>query len=588
MNGHITASPPLALPTLDRLGAIVNDDVDASGIARTWFTLFAKKVEVHDIDGVLDLFLADALWRDLLVFTWDFRTFHGTQRIATFLHDRLSSAHARAFTLKREFLELQRSYPDIVWIQALFDFETDLGSASGVFRLVPVGGNGEWKAHCMFTNLEGLRGHPEKVGALRNAMPNHGLWESEREREVKFEDSDPTVVIVGAGQAGLGFAARLKALGISALVVERNERIGDNWRNRYDALCLHDQVWYDHLPYVPFPSMWPVYTPARKLADWFESYAQTLELNVWTASNVEHASQDSETGMWSISIRRKDGSHRILQSKYFVFTTGFGDGYKAIPSIPGMDEFKGTIMHSTKYKSAKDYEGKKVVVIGACTSGHDVAMDCYNQGIDVTMFQRSSTYVMSAKNGLDVILGALYAENAPPTEVADKISASFPHVLTEAGLGERKVAAIAKADREILEALEKSGFRLDTGIKGAGFLLSVWERAGGYYIDVGASQLIVDGKIKLKNDSQIERFTPTGILFDNGSTLDADVRIISTSVGDVRDAIRPVCGDELTDRVKRIWGLDEEREVCGCWRDIGVKNLFYGIGMRSSCTVHFT
>ncbi|KAI9573920.1 hypothetical protein HD554DRAFT_2035056 [Boletus coccyginus] len=133
----------------------------------------------------------------------------------------------------------------------------------------------------------------------------NGLPSSEKERE--FLDEEPTIVIVvGGGKSGLDVVARLKMLGINALVVERNQRVGNNWRERYAALCLHDPVWYDHIPYLPFPPSWPVYTPALKLVDWLESYAHSLELNVWTSATV--ASIQRETGdsgkRWVVQVRK--------------------------------------------------------------------------------------------------------------------------------------------------------------------------------------------------------------------------------------------------------------------------------------------
>lgn len=230
------------LPTLNKLGSTVPADLDVVKVAKEWFGSFSLHAEAGNVEGVIGLFVeGNAYWRDILALTWNFRTFEGVSRIRTFLEDRLASAHLRKVKLRDEHLGLQRPYPDLAWIQALFDFETDVGVGFGVVRLVPTA-NGGWKAHCVFTNLEDLKGFPEKIGALRNQAPNHGLWEEERRREVAFEGKDPVVLVIGGGQSGLEVAARLKSLEVSCLVVEKNSRIGDNWRNRYDALCLHDPV----------------------------------------------------------------------------------------------------------------------------------------------------------------------------------------------------------------------------------------------------------------------------------------------------------------------------------------------------------
>ncbi|KAJ6539575.1 hypothetical protein B0H19DRAFT_1213485 [Mycena capillaripes] len=571
-----------SLPTLDRLGVTIQDDLDAKKIATDWFKSFCTAIANGGADDILALFAEGALWRDILALTWDFRTFQGPT-LQKFLADRLPEAQMSALQLKDEYLELKRPYPDLAWIEAMFTFETRIGLGSGVFRLIP-GKDAAWKAHCMFTNLEDLKGFPEKVGPLRESTPSHGKWEVARRRSAAFEDGDPTVLIVGGGQSGLELAARLGCLGVSVLVVEKNLRVGDNWRNRYEALCLHDPVWYDHMPYLNFPSTWPVYTPAKKLANWLENYAEALEVPVWTSSEVTDASRDA-AGMWKVTVSNSERGDRIFTVKHLVFATGFGSYRGKLPTYPGMDEFKGPILHSSQHKKATDHAGKKVVVIGACTSAHDICADYYEHGVDVTMFQRSSSYIMTTKNGWRILMDGVYSENAPPVDVADRLNASYPNRLTEL-LAPRKTLEIAEADKDLLDGLRKRGFRLNLGYKNAGFSLAVWENAGGYYLDVGTSQLIVDGKIKLKNDSLIERFTANGLRFENGSELPADVVIFATGVGDVRDNIRKVCGDQIADTCKPIWGLDEDGEIQGCWRDLGLPGLWYMMGNLAYCRFH--
>ena len=228
------------LPTLDRLGASLQADVDAQKVATEWFAQFASAVSAGDTNQIVDLFLADGWWRDHLALTWDFRTFHGTAKIKRFLDDQLASFDVAGLQLRDGAL-LKQPYPDLAWVQALFDFETNVGIASGVIRLVPTA-SGEWKAFNMYTNLEDLKGFPENIGPRREFLPNHGKWLSQREGERAFSDGDPTVLVVGGGQAGLDVAARLKMLDVSTLVVEKQNRIGDQWRLRYEALCLHDPV----------------------------------------------------------------------------------------------------------------------------------------------------------------------------------------------------------------------------------------------------------------------------------------------------------------------------------------------------------
>lgn len=238
----------------------------------------------------------------MLISPVDFRTFYGAAKIEQFLSDRLASAEVQRLKLKDDYVGLMQPYEDLAWIQAMFEFETGVGIGSGVFRLVPLGDSGEWKAHCMFTNLEDLKGFPEMINDLRNTAPNHGKWAEDRRRSSEFAGEEPTCLIIGAGQSGLELAARLKCLQVRTLVVEKNERIGDNWRNRYEALCLHDPVCEYGIMFFAgylnrfcnmqgmiiclifrayirtlvssrgvandarsFPPTWPVYTPALKV-----------------------------------------------------------------------------------------------------------------------------------------------------------------------------------------------------------------------------------------------------------------------------------------------------------------------------------
>ncbi|KAF8643204.1 hypothetical protein AX16_009161 [Volvariella volvacea WC 439] len=546
MSDALPANLTTELPTLDRLGVTLADNIDAQMIAYKWFSSFNAHVQSNNIDGIIDLFASDCWWRDLLALTWDFRTFKGPSVIITFLSDRL--ALSKLGGLKMKSSNFEQPFPDIAWIQILFDFETDVGIGLGIVRLIP-NPNDEWKAHVLFTNLEDLKDFPEKTGCFRSFESNHGEWEEDRRREAAFLDEDPSVLIIGAGHNGLEVAARLRALSVSALVVDKNAKIGDNWANRYKALCLHDPVWYDHMPYLPFPPTWP-------LAHWFQYYADVLELNIWTSTTVLKASQDFSTKRWHVTVQRGDGAERVFVVTYLVFATGYASNVPYYPKIELMDKFKGQILHSSQYKKATDHAGKKVVVVGSCTSAHDICSDYYKHGVDVTMFQRSSTHVVSAA-GVRLLLPT-YSEGGPSTDLADRLFASFP-VCMNAGIAQRATAQVAEFDRELLTSLKERGFRTNPGILGTGVWLLGYTRAGGHYLDVGASKLIAEGKIKLKNDSQIASFTVTGLKFENGSELSADVVLFAT-------------GSKIADEFGK--------------RDLKVEGLWYVLGNLATSRFH--
>ena len=213
---------------------------DPVAIANDWFRAFAPLVERGDVAGVLSLLTKDSFWRDGLALTWDMRTFDGPRKIKRFLDDRLKAV--KLTNLKLGDPSLADNSQVAVWIQSVFAFDIgDYGFGAGVVRLV-LTSTGEWKGYTIYTSLSGLRDHPEQLGEHRSQLPDHGRWLERRQREMEFVDEEPHVLVVGGGHGGIHIAARLKHLGVPTLVVERNAAIGDNWRNRYDMLCLHDPV----------------------------------------------------------------------------------------------------------------------------------------------------------------------------------------------------------------------------------------------------------------------------------------------------------------------------------------------------------
>ena len=219
---------------------VLPESLDPVAVADEWFRAFAPLVECGDVAGILSLLTEDSFWRDGLALTWDLRTFDGPRKIERFLGDRLKAVRLGNFRLGDP--NLVDNSPVAVWIQSAFTFDIgDYGFGAGVVRLVPTL-TGEWKGYTIYTSLSGLRDHPELLGKHRNQLPDHGRWLERRQREMEFVDDEPYVLVVGGGHGGIHIAARLKHLSVPTLVVERNAKIGDNWRNRYDMLCLHDPV----------------------------------------------------------------------------------------------------------------------------------------------------------------------------------------------------------------------------------------------------------------------------------------------------------------------------------------------------------
>lgn len=171
-----------SLLTLNRLNAQVLQNVDAIAVATSWLHIFGQLVEAGDATGAAALLVEDAFWRDMLALTWEFRTFEGTETITQFLKDQLPVTSFSKLVIRPESSSLQQPYTDLAWVHAMFTFETEVGTGSGIIRLVPTSsgaaasGAKGWKAHTVYTNLEELKGFPDRAGPNRDFLRNHGMW----------------------------------------------------------------------------------------------------------------------------------------------------------------------------------------------------------------------------------------------------------------------------------------------------------------------------------------------------------------------------------------------------------------------------
>ena len=376
-------------------------------------------------------------------------------------------------------------------------------------------------------------------------------------------------------------------LGVNALIVDKNDRVGDNWRNRYHQLVLHDPIWYDYMPYLRFPPQWPVFTPKDKLGGWFESYAKLMELNVWMTTELAHTSWDDKGKKWTVVLNRKkaDGSSdvRTFHPRHIIQATGHS-GKRSMPEIKGMDSFKGHLLcHSSEFPGARDNcKRKKAIVVGCCNSGHDIAHDFYERGYDISIVQRSSTHVVSSKAITDIALKGIFSEDAPPVDDADLLLHGLPNTVLKAI--QSQVGELQRAyDKDILDGLTKAGFKLDSGPEGSGLFFKYFQRGGGYYIDVGASQLIADGRIKIKQGQEITEVLPNGLCFADGSELEADEIVFATGYQNMRTQAREMYGNEIGDNVKDVWGLNDEGEWRTIWQNSGHPGFWFHGGNLALC-----
>ncbi|QOV99082.1 NAD(P)/FAD-dependent oxidoreductase [Rhodococcus pyridinivorans] len=525
-----------------------------------WLQAFETALAQRDVDAAAGLFGTDSFWRDLVAFTWNLKTVEGREGVSDMLHARLADTDPSGFRTT------EPASDDDGVLSAWIAFETAVGRGVGHLRLERDEESGQDRAFTLLTTMQELKGYEENKGTRRPRGTKHGAdkqrvtWSEQREieeRELGYT-RQPYIVIIGGGQGGIALGARLRQLGVPAIVLDKHDRPGDQWRSRYKSLCLHDPVWYDHLPYMPFPDNWPVFAPKDKIADWLEMYTKVMEVPYWSKSECTSASYDEATGEWTVNVLR-DGEPVVLRPKQLVIATGMS-GKPNIPDFPGMDLFRGEQHHSSAHPGPDAYAGKKAVVIGANNSAHDICGALWEVGADVTMVQRSSTHIVRSDSLMDLGLGDLYSERAlaagVTTQKADLTFASLPYRI----MHEFQIPIyekIRERDAEFYDRLEKAGFQHDWGDDGSGLFMKYLRRASGYYIDVGASELVANGDIKLAHGN-VRELTETSVILEDGTELEADLVVYATGYGSMNGWVADLISQEVADKVGKCWGLGSD------------------------------
>ena len=520
----------------------------------TLLETFGQALASGDVDKAVSLFQEDCYWRDLVAFTWNIKTLEGRDQVRAMLESQLAKTKPSRWAIA----EGEDATETDGLLEGWISFETEVGRGFGHIRVK------DGKIWTLLTTLAELKGHEEAMGYARPMGAKHGsgknrkTWKEERDEEAAELgfSRQPYCVIIGGGQGGIALGARLKQLGIPTIIVEKNERAGDSWRKRYKSLCLHDPVWYDHLPYIDFPKNWPVFSPKDKIGDWLEMYAKVMELNYWTSTEAKSATYDEKAKEWTVVVNR-DGKDIVLKPKQLVLATGMS-GRPNVPQFPGMENFKGDQHHSSKHPGPDAYAGKKAVVIGSNNSAHDISAALWEAGADVTMVQRSTTHIVRSDTLMEIGLGALYSEqavqNGVTTAKADLIFASIPYKI----LHEFQIPLyeqMKERDAKFYEGLEKAGFMLDWGDDNSGLFMKYLRRGSGYYIDVGASQLVIDGSVKLKSGSDVAEITENSVKLKDGTELPADLIVYATGYGSMNGWAAELISQDVADKVGKCWGL---------------------------------
>ncbi|HEY0508529.1 MAG TPA: FAD-dependent oxidoreductase [Blastococcus sp.] len=554
-------------------------DAVADQVAAAWTARFGAALDSADPERLAACFVEDGYWKDLLAFSWNFRTHAGREEIRSGFAATLDRARPRAPRRAPD-----RSAPRLLKragrpvVEAFLDLDTETGRASVFVRLLlDEADPAASRAWIVLTALQEIHGFEERIGDRRPTSAAHPArvagenWLDQRRRAQRFDDRDPQVLIVGGGHAGLSVAARLQQMGVDALIVDRNARIGDNWRHRYHSLTLHNEVWANSLPYLPFPPTWPTFLPKDKLAGWLEAYAEFMELNVWTDTEFVSATFDEHAGRWTARVRMGDRSERVLRVPHVVMATGSVSGLPRVSEMAGLDSFAGEVMHSSRFAGGAPHKGRRAVVVGTGNSGHDVAQDLHHHGADVTLVQRSPTCVLSLEPSGTMVY-ALYSEG-PPIEDVDLITAATPYPLLKSSY-QWLTRKTCELDRDLLDGLHAVGFETDFEPDLTGFHMRYLRTGGGYYINVGCSDLIARREIGIVQLRDIDRFTHDGLRLADGTELPCDLVVLATGYENQQEGVRRLLGDDVADRVGRIWGFDDDHFMRNMWRRTPQRGLW--------------
>ena len=268
-----------------------------------------------------------------------------------------------------------------------------------------------------------------------------------------------------------------------------------------------------------------------------------------------------------------------------VFATGAYGPPRAI-DWPGAADFNGTLLHSSAYQDGRAYAGKRAAVVGAASSAHDVAMDLWEGGAEVTLIQRSSTCVVRSETLMDLGFDS-YSEDAVArgldVDRADMLSAATPFSRFAAGQ-KALYDRIRVQDAGFYARLASTGMLLDFGEDETGLMMKALRTASGYYIDVGASELIATGQIGVIAGHGVASVVADGLILDDGRHVAADVVIACTGYQSMHRTVAGIVSEDAAAAVGPCWGLGSgvrgdpgpwQGELRNMWKPTAVENLWF-------------
>jgi hypothetical protein len=445
---------PATLPKPSISNDVDHQSITAAGLQRL------NNLSIDDLT-------TEGLWRDICAFTGTLRTFFSAKLIIKVWQELFTKHKPTNFKITPGSSHITNLGPHGCWVEAMFSFDLQdprPARCSGIIGLVPnhsdSTSSSDWKIWLLSTILEQPRGFPN-IDVLE---PYHSQTSLNGEIKERANESRPyDCVVAGGSIAGLCMAARLQALGLSYLLVEKNDAIGDNWyRDRYDSLKLHTSKGYNQMPYEPrtFRKEDPYHLGTADLADGFQRFVKTFGINVMTSTTLVAGSFNEDEKCWSLELD-SSGRKVTVKASHCVLAVGSMGVVPNMPSYPGRNRFTGEIVHGLDWRSADKWkgQGKRGICVGSANTAHGVIADMANAGFTaITMIQRSRTWVMPGSTFSALVDPVFNYET--PLPLSDRMLLGYPlpvqRLMAKAG-----IKMCADAQPEYFDALEAQGWDLE-------------------------------------------------------------------------------------------------------------------------------
>jgi cation diffusion facilitator CzcD-associated flavoprotein CzcO len=525
-----------------------------------WMGDLESALRNSDTAALAELFLEDSYWRDLAALTWDVRQYWGRDEVVSRLLEYAKVAEPTGFQVASN-RTAPRLLDDLTTADFFFTFDTATGTGSALVIAV-LDDQASWglRARLIATTLTGLTSHPVDPRTRRGYEPIRSgeTWRQYRARVNDLGERDPDVLVLGGGQSGVIMGARLDRLGVSYVVVDKHAKPGDGWRNRYSSLALHTPTYVNDMPYVRQPETFPWFLSKDQWGDYVDAYAEMMNINWWGETEFVNGAFDEDAREWTVELSLADGMTRTMHPRHIVTALGYTGTEPSIPDLPGIADFGGDVLHSSKFHTGTDYRGQRVMVLGSATSGHDISLDLADNDATVFMGQRGPACVVPIDEAEN--FNADYLNPAFTVEEIDQRRNSgfiYPLMLKKA---QAETERTEREYAETFDGLRKAGMTLTIGEEKAGWIYRLHKTFSGYYLDVGASQAIIDGRIKMIQMADVDRFVTSGVRLNDGQVIELDTVVMATGYRNVQTTIARLFGQDIAERVGPIGGIADDGE----------------------------